>query len=158
MPLNCSILAFAARATTPIKTKKNIMSSVSKAGGRKKAAPKATASATVTRTLSSDKISALETVLGASVEKGDKTKITKDGVETEVDTYLVSIEISKTINASSLSKAADNAVAALGVATKAQLGAISEKVAAEAERGTLTKALKVLDGIVQPAQKASIKI
>jgi hypothetical protein len=134
------------------------MSSVSQSIGRKKAAPKATATTAVTKTLSSDKIAALETVLGATIDKGDKTKITKDGIESEVDTYNVSIEITKTINANSLAKAADNAVAALGVATKAQLGSIAEKVAAEAERGTLTKALKVLDGVVQPAKDATIKI
>ena len=130
------------------------MSSVKQSRGRKKAAPAATATAAVTKTLSSDKIAALETVLGATIEKGEKTKI-KD---TLVDTYVISIEISKTINANSLKKATDAAVAALGVATKAQLGQIAEKVAAEAERSTLTKALKVLDGIVQPAKEAEIKI
>ena len=110
------------------------MSSVKQSRGRKKAAPAATATAAVTKTLSSDKIAALETVLGATIEKGEKTKI-KD---TLVDTYVISIEISKTINANSLKKATDAAVAALGVATKAQLGQISEKVASEAERSTLT--------------------
>ena len=89
------------------------MSSVKQSRGRKKAAPAATATAAVTKTLSSDKIAALETVLGATIEKGEKTKI-KD---TLVDTYVISIEISKTINANSLKKATDAAVAALGVAT-----------------------------------------
>lgn len=135
------------------------MSSVSKSRGRaKKAAPKVTSPSGVVKTLSSDKIAALETVLGATIEKGDKTTIKKDGNDYEVDTYDVSIEITKTINANSLAKAAGNAVAALTVAKGPELKKIAAKVAAEAEKSTISKALKVLDGIVQPAQVASIKI
>jgi hypothetical protein len=138
------------------------MSSVGKSRGRPKkkatSAPKARATGGIVKSLTGDQIAALEEVTGGTISKGEKTDISKDGATTSVDTYQITIEVSKTINANSLVKAANSAVEALGVASKAELAKIAEKVSSEAEKATITKALKVLDSVVQPAKAASIKI
>ena len=171
MPLNCDILVFAARAITPIKTKKNIMSSVTGAKGRAKPAttskPKAKAASSVVKALTKDQLHALCQVTEGSIVKNGMTTIKKDQKEYEVECYDLTISITKTINANSLAKAAENAVAVTEVVAATygndkkileELQKISDKVSSEAEKGTITKALRVLNGIVQPAQAATLKI
>ncbi len=137
------------------------MSSVTGAKGRvKKTTPaKSSAKASgVVKSLSGEQIEALAAVTGATIVKGSKKDITKDNVQYSVDTYEVTLEISKTINANALAKSAKAAVSAKNVASAGELGDIANKISAAAEKTTIVKALKELDGIVEPAKAARINL
>jgi|TARA_R110000851_G_scaffold234481_1_gene386926 hypothetical protein len=137
------------------------MSAVSKSKGRKQASPPAQtttkAPPVVVKSLTGEQIKALESVTGATIEKGDTTEITKDDTTHTVNTYSVSLKITKTINANSLASAAKNAVAIEGIAKAKDITKLKEDIASAAEKGTITKALKVLKSRFVPATKARLK-
>ena len=101
------------------------------------------------------------------IVKNGTTTIKENGEEYEVDAYDVTlghtIQITETIDANSLSKAAENAVWAMNalrdatekgdgpqslqLRTLEELDRISAEMSEEAEKGTITKALKVMDDI-----------
>jgi hypothetical protein len=137
------------------------MSAVSKSKGRKQASPPAQSTAeappVVVKSLTGEQIKALEAVTGATIEKGDTTEITKDDTTHTVNTYSLSLKINKTINANSLASAAKNAVAIEGIAKSKDITKLVSDIAKEAEKGTITKALKVLKTKFVPATKARLK-
>ena len=137
------------------------MSAVSKSKGRKQASPPAQtttkAPPVVVKSLTGEQIKALESVTGATIEKGDTTEITKDDTTHTVNTYSVSLKITKTINANSLADAAKNAVAIDGIAKAKDITKLIDDIAKEAEKGTITKALKVLKSRFVPATQARLK-
>jgi hypothetical protein len=113
----------------------------------------------VVKSLTNEEISALESVTGATIEKSDTTEITKGDPPTThtVNTYSVSLKITKTINANSLADAAKNAVAIDGIAKAKDITKLIDDIAKEAEKGTITKALKVLKSRFVPATQARLK-
>jgi hypothetical protein len=135
--------------------------SVSGAKGRAKtttpAQPTTNVASAVVKSLTSEQITALEAVTGATIEKGETTDITKDGTTHTVKTYSVSLNITKTINANSLADAAKNAVSIEGIAKAKDISKLKEDIASAAEKGTITKALKVLKTRFVPATKARLK-
>ena len=137
------------------------MSIIAKSGGRKKVSPPAQtttkAPPVVVKSLTGDQSKALEAVTGATIKKGDTTEITKDDTTHTVNTYSVSLKITKTINANSLASAAKNAVAIEGIAKAKDITKLVEDIASAAEKGTITKALKVLKSRFVPATKARLK-
>jgi len=139
------------------------MSALSKSKGRAKVPPLAQSTAkappVVVKSLTGEQIKALEAVTGATIGKGETTEITKGDPPTThtVNTYSVSLKITKTINANSLADAAKNAVAIEGIAKAKDITKLVSDIAKEAEKGTITKALKVLKTKFVPATKARLK-
>jgi hypothetical protein len=135
--------------------------------------PTANAASGVVKTLTPDQLEKLNNVIKVAdgpqeIVKNGTTTIKENGEEYEVDAYDVTlgdtIQTTETIDANSLSKAAENAVWAINALRDAQkngsqgpmglelrllqeLDWISAEMSEEAEKGTITKALKVLDDL-----------